>query len=608
MGRPKKDLKRQIHSVNIALLQEIVNLLGETDKKAVLMQESIKNDFSSLKKHLNQQSPKLKTISETILELDELFRKSNFKNLSNTITEFQKFVASKSESINKRFKLHISLAEEMKTKAEFIQVPLKTYKQNVADLKTLISKFRKNTIKSGENLLPDSAYELQDSYFSRMENLFVSFEDALDKTKKLLAALIKGLAEHDKSMLDKFSALLHRLALNNIEITSLYDDKTSVFPGLKEKTCLIQASNAGISKNLKNEDIILQRIRHINKIQTSLISELKTASKTDEFHIPLAEYKLAFKMPDLAELQAAQLIFNNQEYKNVVEKTGTSFTEIAQNIGYCSDDCSFFSRSCQKIENEMMKELQLRLNEFAATFDHFMNFKKKYGKDLKSLDKLSDELFNNLTLLNGLNANIEQITFNALRKNSGSSNQKETTAFMKKIQTILTDNNVELHSIQQLFTTIQKNAKFLVLSIDNTRADVLMLKVNNQFYEAVSRNFKTIAKDFPAIKKLLQKTIEQCKSVSKEIVPLPVSSAYLDTFNTASEDLVFNLNHIHKQLISENININQFRQDINQKQKKRAGLPPTINPYQNPTLNKLKGKSFINNNLFLKPKREKHST
>ncbi len=606
MGRPRKYAKEDEATLNVNLLKEVVRILSETDNKIKILLDCSEKDFLNQNNQLKQYYSKIKTISNNSFAINDMLNFSESKNLSLEISDYQNYLSSKSESLNKRFKMHIKLAEEIKIKNNQLFGPLVKYKQNTAALKLLIKNYKKNFININENKIGDTSVDSIEALIAKMEAIFPLIEDSLNKLETHSGSLFVNLMEIDKKNLINYSNMLYKFSLNNMEIIGILDEKTSKAPILKDNAEQSLRCVNKIISNLQFEDIISQKINHINNIHKEIISELKIAEASEEYNIDISPFKLASRIPDVAELQVAQLIYSNQEYKTAIETIKSKFIEIAGFLNSFSDVGNQFSKSYVRFDKDIKNELHSKLNEVTAIFEDFYNFKKEYAKELKAIDKLSDEIYGYLTSLNIINNNIEQLTFNITRKHMSSKDQKDIVAFANEIGNVASENNKELHNIQFIYATIQKNSKFLVLSIDNTRADILMLKRNNEFLESVDNCFKIINKEFPVVMNLIEEGILLSNSVSKELISTKNNMNLFITFNDTIEEIISNLNHIHKQLRAENIDINQFKRDLAPKNKESRGSSTSKVVY-NRTLNKLKGKNYLNNNLYLQSKKDKEA-
>ncbi len=605
MGRPKKEIKKSDTPISINLIKEIISILGETEKKVKIMQDCSQKDFSFQNRHLKQHFSKIKEIFDNSVIMSDLLSKSNSKNLSGEITEFQIYISSKSESFNKRYKHHLKLVEEIRGRTVQIQHPLEEYKKNTSTLKQLVTKFKKTFVYSKDNdRLEDPNIVAIEGLITKMDTTFPLINESIKNLKTLADKLTDDLNKINKKNLTNFSDLLYKLSLTNMEISGMVDEKTSQIPGLNDTIKLCFKNIDYILINLQYQDIIRQQLDHMKNIQFKIVSDLKEAEKTDDYNVELINYKFGSRIPEIAELQAAQFLYTNNEYKNVIEKIKNKFAEIAEFLNSYTDASSQFLNAYIRLDKDILNDINSRLDDYTNAYEEFIKFKKNYAKDLKEIDSISDNIYGYFTTLNSINANIEQLTFNIIKRHFNSKDQKDINYFSQQFATVSSDNNKELHSIQYIYTGIQKNSKYLVLSIDNTRADVLMLKTKKEFFESVNKNFTLISKEYPEIKKILQKNITLSETIAKEIIPSYDNSNIYETFTKITEELLFNLNHIFKQLMSENININQIKRDLIISNKGKRNLTPSEKAYQNRTLNKLKGKNQYNCNLFSKSKKD----
>jgi len=606
MGRHKKETIEKIDSINVNLIRETVNILSETKNKITLLNEGSAKEFSTYYGNLRKVFLQIKSISDISINMGNLLKNSKINEVSKEIIDFQDFLTQKSESFNARYKNHIQLLEEINNTISQLYIPLKEYKQNIASLKLIITNFKIDASyqqKPKDN--EDSNIAIIETLIAKMYSIFPLIDESLMKLKIKSDSLKNQVFETNKKNLIDFSNIIYKIAINNMEIVGMVDEKTSQVPGLYEKTeqCFLIVDK--IINKLQYEDIIKQKIDHIQNIHKEVIAQLKAADNADELYINLAEYKLASNIPSVAELQVAQLIYTNQEYQDTIESIFNKFVEIADLMLSYVDHNNQFSNSFLRLDKGIMNDLSLKSAEIKNIVEAYLSFKKQYTSDLLSIDKLSDEIYENFTSLNAINANIDQQAFYIIKKQLHHSEQKGATAFAKQIETISTDVNKTLHNFQHLFTIIQKNTKHLVLSIDNTRADALMHKRNKDFLQTITKFFNEIAIEHPIIMELIQKNISLCQQASDEINASIQGKENSVFYEKTIEEIIKGLNYIYKQFKLENIDIDRFKRDLTPKYLANLNISHSERVINNYTLNKLKGRTVINSNFFFKSKRDK---
>jgi len=597
MGRLKKETNKLNPIQNKLDIKKVLNIYAETVKTTSEMQDLLKKDTARINKNLQPYLQLVDSLSENITSIYKQVKNKKCTDISKNIIEFRQNNYSKTENIDKRYKQNFILIRELNIKNNELKESVLSLKENFGLNKQYVLEFITKQLQNIKQITSIELFNkaLEDNY-GKINNFFLLLKDSSEKFNDLTNTLLKELYDVTTVNLADFSRLLQKLILINYEILCISDEKTSVLPLLKEKSAKMKNSIDLMKGILKNEEVIQQQIIHLNSIHHMLISELNTLSNSENNYIDLTNNKITLQLPAVTETQLIQLLYIGIEYKNILDVCRNKLIEISDLADEFKTDNDLYSDYFRRLEKNIRKELQDIINEFDGIYESLNNFIKKYASDIKALEKISDEMYYYITLLISNNANFEQLLFNIIQKHFKT--KKRDNTINNQIERLISDNNKLLQQILILYSVIQKNSKLLSISIDSSRNEVFQLKTKNEFYQKVDSDLKEILSAAVSIDKLLHQNNSICKTLSEKITIETGNTDNYISFSKLMNEHIKNFNIIYQLLLNENLNINQYKRDLLLKQTIKRQLFQFEKPYQNKTLNKIKGKNYLNKGLF----------
>lgn len=305
-------------------------------------------------------------------------------------------------------------------------------KQDLSTIRLLFTNLRFDPLISADfqqiNTLLDtigSCYENQEMYVSK---ICTSLNDTISFSEEGFFNSIELFG----NQIDKIrEALMHLIHLS-------YSAKQQ-----KQKLELLDkkknTNTSEIITNLQFQDILRQKIEHVQEAHTEIITSLKNSNHEGE---ALNEDEL-FKIRDINTLQSAQLIHANQEYQRAVENIVIRINELNtllnnyQNIWnhFCKPEESKFTLIKSKLteKTSIINSQSFSLNQI---YDNFLILTKKIEDDFNSSisainnkNNLCSELSSLRNILESINKNlIKDKKYNPIAQINGEINKLEEGA------------------------------------------------------------------------------------------------------------------------------------------------------------------------------------
>lgn len=218
---------------------------------------------------------------------------------------------------------------EIEKKLDLLHIPLNNYSQDIITLKFLSAnlKLDPNTLNYTDDI--DKTVNIYSKTFPDLLKKVKVLSGELKSSKKSLQAAknsyLKKVEEPVKYLYDFLNKLLKK-----------HDNLEQHKKLINEKINQCSEISSSIITNLQYQDIVKQKIEHIQQTHDSILEELSNLSNIDdEAHYNELKIKLFIKIRDISSLQAAQLIYANKEYQKALETITSKYVEqvgLAQDI------------------------------------------------------------------------------------------------------------------------------------------------------------------------------------------------------------------------------------------------------------------------------------
>jgi hypothetical protein len=529
-------------------IQEITSIFDEIDEKIIALHSCSSDDFLTLNAYFKKYFADSKTISNNAAELFNLItnkdsQKRFFENLKTFHDTLYAVQASYEKTINNVIHSIQLIIQEM----DQMFVTANNLKQDLMTLKLLVANLKLDVIISNA---PVGKIARKTNDFNELiiqtKSFFVEFYKHSAQFKELIKSYNEQLIQHRDRNVMHINEIISEINHS----TRLYEQKNSeavqLVPKLSENTQNTSNSIAKIITNLQYQDIIRQKIDHIQQTHRDILRELSEIQESENEDINVKNrVKCFIQIRDIAGLQAAQLIHANKEYQKAIEIISGKFLEVGNDMMNISDLCHQIAGNSNGSNGSHFDEIREKLEKteyFSETF-------------LKSLNFVSEKTNFYSTQLNDLIGNYEELAdfIGTIDKSITKSLDNQTTqevAQLEKTTEQIRNILAELRSINGLYYAQFKKIKVLCpcsvhgednpiepiknkLQVFNTQCEQLigiLLETNERIFKILSDN-QMISKNLSVD---IKTSLEQIK--------------YYDYFDKVIEEIILKLNEINMKL------------------------------------------------------------
>jgi hypothetical protein len=358
--------------INVETARQIGVIIEKIDEKVIQLLHCSSEDFLNLNNHLKKYHSKVTEIADNIEFILSTIINENNQTLFNELRLLHKDVFQQWKIFNPHTKQLTTkqLLHQLKDQL----VPINNLRQDLKSLKLLLTNL---------NLELNSSDELSEEVFGAVNSIDELFP-VLDTHQKSIQSLIKkGESAFSDVKLEKATKLqqLFERFMRDIEHT-FYSGNDSL-QTLKEYKNQNKIYISNIVTNLQYQDIIRQKIEHIQEIHKDICTELSNLSQASESQLKNRSDFFS-NIKDIAGLQAAQLIHTNQEYQNAIQIITQNLAELGENMEFLSGVCNNSSTEFSVCDLDQKMELITSIKEIIQNVDNpvetYIEFKESYTK------------------------------------------------------------------------------------------------------------------------------------------------------------------------------------------------------------------------------------
>jgi len=528
------------------ITQRIINTFIEVDDKLTALNKCSSEDFLALNSILKNFYQKAKDIAANANEIFSIFSNKDIYEFESQLSYYSNLYKQLKIDYIQSLDTFDELLNTILDNLNKLFVPLKNFNQNAMTLYFLVTNLKLNV-----NYLNKKVSESIDTNVIKINQIVLDlktqitkFDDELLKLKsnvRYLSSRMSLIKESSKRNFDDIQLYID----HGIEILHSKKEEAGIkFHELNQKVENYLISIDKIITNLQYQDIIRQRMEHVQAAHKEIISEL---SIVDYQANPLQVTKIR----DISALQAAQLIHTNRDYQVAIELITSKFSDIDREIGSVVALCCNFAGNINESSEIHLGHIAQRLDEINRLTLRMNDANKEFYNDAKEiynsagnlkmfvenisdiqewLNDYSEETLQQTGFLtnsdNDLNEIVKQITdlIHYINQNSEQivSYYNESTKCIEQVQS-------------QINVRITENILFAELNNAIKQIDLLKNEIHkkneniNQFIVTINDSGANLSSD-------LKNTIQQVK--------------YYDFFEKIIEEIIVSLNNNYQELNS----------------------------------------------------------
>lgn len=432
--------------------------------------------------------------------------------------------------------------EELSNQLRFIFFPIKNYTQNLMSLKYLIANINiTQSYQDKENKIIEIT-TLIDQNINDLKQLSERITKSLNHLRKVTKVTFLNFTQVKNQNEINIEELLSIVKSRIEKVEGKFNENKGCIPVIRRKTEKSADSISDIIKKLQYQDIIKQKMEHIQKTHRDIIDELSDFEKLEKDEALINEKaKFFLRIRDIAGLQAAQLIQANKEYQSAIEIIINNFMQIGDNMKDISEMCGRINEGDINNEVELFNDAVNQITKTEEGFSTKFDQNKKLYKDITLIDNQLNQvssyikIFNdlNIKLSNNLNEYFNLIQKDTIKNNSGFTQLNELSEEVKT-------NGFKLKElIEKLFPIKSRIQSFI--------SEHKKLNLSSDF-----SNIKDVANQLYDIREKISSVLIENSSISKQVlgnIKKSISDIkYYDYFESIIEEIILDLNTINYNL------------------------------------------------------------
>jgi hypothetical protein len=521
--------------------QELIKTFSDIDDKINDLHKRSSADFLQLNTYLKDYYKKTNIVSENAFRILETIAGKTDINLIEELETIYHRLEDCRERIKEDDAIKIQILRDIALKANQLNVALRNIKQDLTSFKFLSTNY--SFISNYEEAEAKWIKELEpwDKQITSLQSSMTTISNQVDRFREQIVYNIDHLELKIEKSLRIFMSLSKETKVNMEIVLQKNQESKLHFPILKEKTTNSSKSINNIITHLQYQDIIRQKIEHIQTSHSKIINGLNEsiARKDVEMARIYEDYQ---KIGDIAGLQAAQLLLVSKEYQNALDIITRNFQGIAEDLSAISNISSDFSYKDNNSEVTLLKQIRNKLDEGIIMLDlnNFRGMNAEYLSSKKKIDSIAESITKDISEPLKKLSKFEKI--------SGKSNTEERPSIIVQVSSLTRDINKKNVDICEKIEELQKMTEKLSL-IDNIQDFGSQLEQDRiKLMVDISRILDNLDKDNEELDNVLIQNRDLNNYILEKIEFVINKVDYYEYFENIVEQVIAQLNSINYRL------------------------------------------------------------
>lgn len=558
----KQDNKKLATAESHQLIENIINIFSDIDEKIMALHQCSSDDFLSLNEHLKNNYQKAKLVSENTESVIELIsEQGNEKYLRELDGIIEDIKAIKTELDQSQDAAYV-MVQRLAANLGLLFVPIKNFRQNLMSLKLLLANLKlSNTYFSSAvkgftdeelELLARKIEKIKESCPVIEENIFNLREHLLNLSDSQKTQLDRQIQQACKEC-EMFGADMKVLGTH-------HQENLVLAPKMQEITKNCFQNVGSIITNLQYHDIIRQKMEHIQQTHHKILKDISGIdwAKQDE-ESQKKKHSYILQIPEISEIQIAQLLHTNKEYQNAIEKITKRMIQMGKDMAEISK--LNFSWGGYESDGEIVRLPQMK-ERFALVIkllNHLIEDFKKGYIEILSVNEVLKEISSKFLEVYELDYSLEQLILSKFEVSGFiNSPEKEIATLSQQIVKLQADNHFEKNKVKRIFVEalhINKdlNGRISEYLFGGTLVNRLRIMEQKGF-----ELFEALLVNQQKIENIQADNFEKSQGIVVQSKQAVEFVKYYDFFEKTIEDVIFELNTISKMMQIENIQADQL--------------------------------------------------
>lgn len=519
---------------------ELISALMDIDEKINNLYVRSNSDFMQLNEYLKEYHRKTKIISENAFRITEKISGGSDMELIRELGNIHNKTALYNVSINDEHSHKLRIFNEISNKTNQLYIVLRNLRQDFITLRFLSSNYSLLSTYNETSLKGEPGLEVWNSALETLQQSMISLNKQVQTLREITSIVINNVKKKAENSRELFRGLSEETIKIIDTINRKNQESRIQFPDLKEKTIETSKSISDIITHLQYQDIIRQKIEHIQKSHHGIIEDLSNTGQAPTMNCSMEDY---IKISDIIDLQSAQLILVCKEYQNAINVITRNFQKIARDMSRVSEISDNLSFDNSQSDITLLRQISARLDDDIIQLDlsneNMLSQEcLEIGKNIKNIiEKLEDDIKPHLESFAGEKRIINILRFNGI----GSGVFTQMIALNRDIELKLLD-------IQESITELKNLVDDFVLSDHKEPEDDSIEIERLHIMVRISRILDLLDRDNEELDKFLIQNRELNSDILEKIETVVDKSDYSEYFENTVGNIISKLSVINDRI------------------------------------------------------------
>lgn len=544
-------------------IEQIINVFNTIDNRVQSLHECSGEDFLTLNKHLKDFHKETKDLKEHLKKIKIILDSPKSLALFDQIDKLPESIKEQIKKIEKHNKHNIILLDKIYKNLNLLWVPLKNFRQNLLTLKFLITNLKLNfsCFSNMNNKTLDNELANLDEFIQEIKNIYPEIDKNLWNLKINVKNRLFKLNEQREKNLNALDSVISLLR-SGISLFFVKHEKSNL-----QATKVETETNNGLKginhiiTNLQYHDIIRQKMEHIQSAHKEIIKELISLEKENNKNA-LKEY--LSQIPDIAELQVAQLIYTNKEYQQAIENITKQFYDIAEKLSSISTMSYHYHKHSSKDDRKVVKDIFSRFEKALTLLEDFSTDNYEISMNINSLEKVTGEMQESISKVFNIDMRLETLASNLLNKNKDESDCEKTLSnTAKQIHLLCSEMHSNMHTLKKVFNQALVLSEKLTVKSDEKKFQDEFVENNKEIHKEITQIKNSVNENLDQVYEILSNNSKQSADISESLRNSIDGVNYYDFFDKVIDDIISGLNEVFKIIKKEDIDIKKIERSDN---------------------------------------------
>jgi len=519
---------------------ELISTFSEINIRIKNLYHRSNTDFLELNDYLKDYHKKTRIISENAFRVIDTIAGNSEMDLIGDLEKIYKRFEECSIEIENEKLIKLDIIKKLNGKSNYFNVVLRNYRQDFTTLRYLITNF---SLLSNYEDFGISWKELFDTWHNVIEAVQMELTSVLNKAgsyKTQISSVLVNFESKTERSLKYLNELSRALQANIDSVIKKSQESNTKVPLLKEKTINSSGSINNIVTHLQYHDLISQKIEHIQKTHFSIIDDLKKSEKRNETGLQNNTDNY-FRIGDISDLQAAQLLLVSKEYQNAIDVILKNFQGIAHDISVISDISNEFSYSDNTSDTTLLAQIKNQLDEGIILLDlnDFREINTEYFIAGKMIDEISVQLTQAVHIPIKNLSNFDNLTINSKH------DPDQRPGVVKQILSLTDDMEVKHRILCYMLNETKELSEnfFSFNEMESLGSQLEEDRIN--LMVVISRILNALDKDSDDLDNVLNENFVLNKDIAEKIEKIISKVDYYNYFEEIVEKVIGKLNEIN---------------------------------------------------------------